>query len=232
MKERSYYAQQRREVSALIPCIQGKCFLDIGCGEGGLGRALKAAQSGTVVGIEIDPQAAVEAARHYDRVFTADMDVFAPHFAPEQFDHIVCADVLEHLRDPWGVLARLRPCLRKDGSLIASIPNIGNVETLRQLLQGRFDYVDWGIMDQSHLRFFTRHGITEMFDGAGYGVTDIQPKYDANADQIIDLWGQHDLQRRIRELVILMGGAPFSPNEEDLRQMLVIQYLVIAERRD
>lgn len=230
-RERSYYSQQRLEVAALIDGVEGRSFLDIGCGEGGLGRVLKDRGSCTMVGIEMDPEAAARAARHYDRVYTADVDRFSAPFEAETFDHLICADILEHLKDPWGVLARFRPALRRNGTLAASIPNIGNVETLCLLLQGRFDYEDWGIMDQSHLRFFTRHSIASMFDRAGYDVIALQPKYDANAEQIIDLWGQHDLPQRIRELVILMGGASFSPTKEHLRQMLVIQYLIVAERR-
>lgn len=232
MRERSYYTQQRREVTALIDPVQGKAFLDVGCGEGGLGRALKEQGSGPVVGIEIEPRAAAEAARYYDRVYTADADTFDPPFAPGSFDHIVCADVLEHLKDPWGMLSRCRGLLKTDGTLVASIPNIGNVETLGGLLGGRFDYADWGIMDRTHLRFFTRRSIEAMFQGAGFVLWEIRPKLDPNADRILALWHQHGMGRRIRDLVILLGGTAQEPTEEALREMLVIQYLVIAARGD
>ncbi|MFH1985901.1 MAG: class I SAM-dependent methyltransferase [Pseudomonadota bacterium] len=230
LRARSYYAQSRLEVTALVDPIAGRSFLDIGCGEGGLGRALKDAGSGPVVGIEVDPRAAAEAARYYDRVHTADVDSISPPFCAETFDHLVCADILEHLKDPWGVLARFRPVLKKNGTLVASIPNIGNVRTVTDLLQGRFDYLDWGIMDQSHLRFFTRGGIEKMLAGAGYTICDIRPKCDPNAEGIMDLWRQHDMHRRLRDLVILMGGGPFSPTDRHLEEMLVIQYLVVAQR--
>ena len=232
VRERSYFAQERLEVISLLPRIQGKAFLDLGCGEGGLGRQLKARGSGPVVGIEAEAQAAAEAARHYDRVYTADLDRFAPPFAAESFDHLICADILEHLQDPWSLLARFRPALRLTGTLVASIPNVGNVDTLGQLLRGRFGYVDWGVMDQSHLRFFTRHGIEEMFCRAGYVIDEIRPKRDPNAEAILELWRQQEMARRLRDLTVLLGGAPHLPSDDDLREMLTIQYLVIARRRD
>jgi 2-polyprenyl-3-methyl-5-hydroxy-6-metoxy-1,4-benzoquinol methylase len=229
-RERSYYAQARPEVVSLIPRIQHRAFLDLGCGEGGLGCVLKAHGSGPVVGIEVDARAASAAARHYDRVYTADMDTFVPPFETASFDHLVCADVLEHLKDPWGVLDRYRPFLKSSGTLVASIPNIGNTRTMTDLLQGRFDYVDWGIMDRTHLRFFTRDGIEKMLNEAGYTVQEIRPKCDPNAERILYLWRQHDMHRRIHELTVLMGGTPFTPTDQNLREMLVIQYLVVAAR--
>ncbi len=227
-QDRSYYSQQRNDVVAFLDPRPGLSVLDVGCGTGGLGQSLRRAGCRPVVGIEIEAWAAQEAARHYDRVYTADVDAFDPPFAEGSFDRIVCADVLEHLRDPWAVLARLRRCLKPDGTLVASIPNIGNAQTIRELLQGRFDYMDWGIMDRGHLRFFTRETIVEMFAGAGYAVKEIRGKNDPNAERILAFWRSQDLPRRIRELVELMGAPPFTPTDEDLRRMLTVQYFVIA----
>ena len=230
MRERSYYTQQRTEVARLIDTRPGQWVLDVGCGEGGLGRIFK--QMGCrVVGIEVEPGAAVEAEKHYDRVYVADMDIFDLPFDGQSFDHIVCADVLEHLRNPWRALDRLRPLLKPEGSLVASIPNIRNVETIADLLKGNFKYSDWGVMDETHLRFFTRRGMEKMFTDAGYAIRDIQPKFDPNRDRILALWNRHGLGGRIRELVLLLGGAPFEPTDRDLKEMLAIQFFIIAARR-
>lgn len=229
MRARSYYTQQREEVARLIAARPGQRVLDVGCGEGGLGRILKE-KGCRVVGIEVEPGAAVEAAKHYERVYVRDMDTFDLPFEGQFFDHIVCADVLEHLRNPWRVLDRLCPLLKPDGRLVASIPNIRNTQTVSQLLCGNFDYTDWGIMDETHLRFFTRTGIEKMLADAGYAVMDIQPKFDPNADRILALWQGHELANRIRDLVLLLGGTPFDPTDADLKEMLVIQFLIIAAR--
>ena len=230
MRERSYYTQERTEVARLIDTRPGQWVLDVGCGEGSLGRSFK--QMGCrVVGIEIEPGAAVEAEKHYDRVYVADMDTFELPFDGQSFDHIVCADVLEHLRNPWGVLARLRPLLKSEGSLVASIPNIRNVEAIADLLKGNFNYLNWGIMDETHLRFFTRRSIEKMFADAGYAVRNMRPKFDPNCDRILALWNRHGLAGRIRELVLLLGGAPFEPTDRDLKEMLAIQFFIIAARR-
>jgi len=230
MRARSYYTQQREEIARLMATQPGQRVLDVGCGEGGLGRILK--QKGCrVVGIEVEPGVAVEAAKHYERVYVRDMDTFDLPFDGEFFDHIVCADVLEHLRNPWNVLRRLCPLLKPEGSLVASIPNIRNTETVSQLLRGNFDYTDWGIMDESHLRFFTRRNIEKMFADNGFSVVDIKPKFDPNADRILALWRGHGLAGRIRDLVLLLGGTPFDPTDADLKEMLVIQFLIVAARR-
>ena len=230
MRERSYYTQQRLEVARLIDTRPDQWVLDVGCGEGGLGRIFK--QMGCrVVGIEVERGPATVAEKHYDRVYVADMDSFDLPFDGQSFDHIICADVLEHLRNPWDVLARLCPLLKSEGSLVASIPNIRNVETIADLLKGNFSYSNWGIMDETHLRFFTRRSIEKMFVDAGYAVRDMRLKFDPNCDRIMALWNQHGLGGRIRELVLLLGGAPFEPTDSDLKEMLAIQFFIIAARR-
>jgi 2-polyprenyl-3-methyl-5-hydroxy-6-metoxy-1,4-benzoquinol methylase len=209
----------------------GQWVLDVGCGEGGLGRSLTN-QGCRVVGVEVVAAAAAEAEKHYDRVYVADMDRFEPPFGGDAFDHIVCADVLEHLKHPWGVLARLRPLLKPEGRLVASVPNIRNTETVSALLRGQFDYVDWGIMDETHLRFFTRRSIATMFADAGFDIVEIQPKFDPNADRILALWKEHGLARRIHDLVVLMGGGAFDPTDADLKEMLAIQFFITAARKE
>jgi SAM-dependent methyltransferase len=179
-------------------------------------------------GIEIEPKAAAEAGKHYDRVYVQDAEAFNPEAFAASFDHVVCADVLEHLRDPWGAVSRLRSVLKPGGQLVASIPNIRNAETVSQLLRGDFAYTDWGIMDVSHLRFFTLKSLRRIFVTAGFDDVRIQPKYDANTERIMALWGRHGVAKRIHDLVLLLGGGPFEPTHEDLMEMLVIQFLVVA----
>jgi SAM-dependent methyltransferase len=93
-----------------------------------------------------------------------------------QFDCIVFNDVLEHLVDPWEALRATLPLLAPGGAVVASIPNIRNLDILRSLVvHGRWEYVERGILDRTHLRFFTRSGIVDLFDRSGWQVRTIEP---------------------------------------------------------
>lgn len=162
-----YYEHQRPEVRALVPAAARR-ILDIGCAGGRLGAALKADGGREVVGIEIDPEAAHRARAHLDRVLIGDVERMPLPFPPEAFDCIICADVLEHLRDPWAVLGRLRRLLGPAGTLVASFPNVRHIDILRDLVRGRWTYRTAGILDRTHLRFFTRREFERMLRAAGF----------------------------------------------------------------
>lgn len=147
--------------------------LDVGCSAGVLARDLAAA--GAVVdGIEYDPQAADEARVVCRRVLVGDLDSMdLGGLDPAGYDAIVCADILEHLRDPVAVLGRLREHLGAGGKLIVSVPNIANWSMRVLHLSGRWNYTERGIMDRTHLRFFNHRGIVETVEAAGYRVADV-----------------------------------------------------------
>lgn len=79
-------------------------------------------------------------------------------------------DIIEHLIDPWSALKKLRVLLKSDGCIIASIPNIMNVVTMHHILSGKFTYEDSGILDRTHMRFFTKYEIGKMFNACGYDI--------------------------------------------------------------
>src|SRR5262245_26792016 len=132
----SYYTQARPEVAALVP-LACRRVLDVGCGAGQLGALLKE-RGHDVTGIELVPEAAAEARQRLDAVVTADVEAGLP-FAPASFDAIVFADLLEHLIDPWRVLREAAGLLTADGVVVASVPNVQNLDVLKRLLQGRWD---------------------------------------------------------------------------------------------
>lgn len=144
--------------------------LDVGCSGGALGYFLKT-QRGyqEVVGIEYS-QAAAENARNYlDEVFVGDAcQVCLPEKYHGYFDLIIYADVLEHLQDPWSVIAKHKAYLGKGGYVLASIPNLRNLFLILNLLAGRFDYTELGLLDRTHLRFFTMETAVEMFANTGF----------------------------------------------------------------
>ena len=90
-----------------------------------------------------------------------------------RFDAILFGDVLEHLADPSDALVRVRPWLSERGVLVASVPNLGHWSIVDDLLRGRFDYVPYGILSGTHVRFFTRATLVDLFEASGYRVVEI-----------------------------------------------------------
>jgi SAM-dependent methyltransferase len=165
-----YHANPRRDITDLVP-VTARRILDVGCGQGNCGRLLS--QRGhRVAGIELVPEVARQASRSLDEVVCGDVETCRLPWPPASFDAILCADVLEHLLDPWRVLRRLSELLVPQGLLIASVPNIQNWRVIRGLLQGRWDYRARGILDRGHLRFFTRRTLTGLLEQAGLAIVD------------------------------------------------------------
>ena len=164
-----YFEHSRPEILDLVPQA-ASVVLDVGCGAGHVGRALKKRQKCTVYGAEINRDAAERAEPHLDRVWHGDIQSMELDLAEESLDVIICGDVLEHLRDPRQVLRGLRKYLRPDGQLIASIPNAGHHTVIRGLLAGNWTYEPAGILDETHLRFFTVREIEKLFFRAGFRV--------------------------------------------------------------
>ncbi|HEY7331047.1 MAG TPA: class I SAM-dependent methyltransferase [Gemmataceae bacterium] len=171
----SYYDQARPEVAALVP---SRCrrVLEVGCGSGQFGRLLRD-RGHHVTGIELVPEMAERARPWLDRIVTADIESEGFPFPSASFDALVFADVLEHLLDPWRVLREAVEVLAEDGVVVASIPNVQNIDILRRLLRGRWDYRERGILDFGHLRFFTLHSIRSLFAQADLRIVHVGHRY-------------------------------------------------------
>ncbi len=164
-----YFGYARPEIVALVP-ESARRVLDIGCGAGRLGEALKARQHAEVVGIEMNEKAAAVARQRLDRVVEGDVEELSLDFEPGSFDAIVCGDVLEHLREPERLLRQARQWLTSEGCLVASIPNVRHHSVVCSLLQGNWTYESAGLLDRTHLRFFTRREIEKLFVRAGFAI--------------------------------------------------------------
>jgi 2-polyprenyl-3-methyl-5-hydroxy-6-metoxy-1,4-benzoquinol methylase len=167
----TYSTIQRSEVVALLdshPAETALRVLELGCACGATLLEIKNRYpNAELYGIEMN-EGAVAIGRQFADIRSANAEL--PLDYPEQFfDYVITADVLEHLVDPWLVVANIRPHLKETGTVIASIPNIMHVSVMRDLLNGRFRYQDAGILDRTHLRFFTLSEIDSLFAGAGYG---------------------------------------------------------------
>jgi 2-polyprenyl-3-methyl-5-hydroxy-6-metoxy-1,4-benzoquinol methylase len=126
--------------------------------------------AGLVVdGAELDPVAAEEARQVCRTVVVGDLQHLDLSTLPH-YDVVLFGDTLEHLPDPGAVLARLRPRVKPGGVLVVSVPNIANWAIRLSLLAGRFRYTDRGILDRTHLRFYTRRTLIELLEGAGFRV--------------------------------------------------------------
>lgn len=149
--------------------------LELGCAGGGFGAALKQRYpQAAVIGVEAGRAAAAKAATRLDRVIHArleEVDFAAEGIGAGEIDTVIAADVLEHLVNPWDLLVRLKGRLAEDAQVIASIPNVRNMWLVsRLLLGGRWEYEERGLLDITHLRFFTLAEMHRMFEQTGYRV--------------------------------------------------------------
>ena len=162
---------------ALIAASVGhdKRVLDVGCAAGDFAEVLTEQGCG-VTGVELDPEAAGRAERYCERVIVGDVERLDLESELDEgsFDVLVFGDVLEHLKDPLATLKRLKPALRPEGYAVASIPNVAHGSVRLALLQGRFRYRSLGLLDETHLRFFTRESVEQLFGDAGFLITDMR----------------------------------------------------------
>jgi 2-polyprenyl-3-methyl-5-hydroxy-6-metoxy-1,4-benzoquinol methylase len=143
--------------------------LDVGCGFGALGREF-GLRGCEVWGIERDPKATALAGERLDRVIAADLgdtSLLERELGQTRFDIVVFSDVLEHMLNPAAVVSTFTPYLADGGRVIISVPNVANWQTRLALLFGRFTYRDTGVLDRTHVRFFTRRSTIEFVRSCG-----------------------------------------------------------------
>jgi GT2 family glycosyltransferase/glycosyltransferase involved in cell wall biosynthesis/2-polyprenyl-3-methyl-5-hydroxy-6-metoxy-1,4-benzoquinol methylase len=152
----------------------GKTVLEIGTSTGYMSRVLKD-RGNTVVGVEVDPEAAASARPHCDRLLNADIEslLLGDELEESFFDVVILGDVLEHLKWPDRVIAQLKSHLRPGGYLVVSMPNVAHGDVILNLLAGKFPYHDSGLLDITHLRFFGLEDVVKLFDSAGYRICDL-----------------------------------------------------------
>jgi GT2 family glycosyltransferase/2-polyprenyl-3-methyl-5-hydroxy-6-metoxy-1,4-benzoquinol methylase len=150
-----------------------KRVLEVGPATGYITKVLQK-RGCSVTGIEIDPAAAAEAEPYAARMLVGDVESFDLEavLGNERFDAVMFGDVLEHLVDPAGVLSRVRTLLSDEGSVIASIPNVAHGSVRLALLSGQFPYASQGLLDRTHLRFFTRDSLERLFQRSGFDITE------------------------------------------------------------
>lgn len=175
-KGSDYFVGLRTDILEALPTDPNARILEIGCGLGATGEAaLGTGRAGYYCAVELDRSAAETAAKRLSQVLCGNVEQMDLDALGSDYDALIMSEVLEHLIDPWGLLANLLPRMRPGGLVFASSPNISHNRVLRDLLAGRFDYQAVGVMDRTHLRWFTPNSYREMFEQAGFRTVSVTP---------------------------------------------------------
>lgn len=177
-KSDSYCSVARQPLIEMVN-RSGLKVLDVGCNNGQTGRRLlELGKARWVTGIEFVSERGEAARAHLNEVYIGDVESMSFDWEAGSFDCFIFGDVLEHLSNPWHLLRRLKPFLATDGLVIASIPNVKHLPVLIDLLlRDEWLYVEAGVLDITHLRFFTRKTAIRLFEQAGYVVEEIHAQF-------------------------------------------------------
>jgi 2-polyprenyl-3-methyl-5-hydroxy-6-metoxy-1,4-benzoquinol methylase len=209
-KTSTYFDRVRTEILPLFPASGVERVLEVGCGAGDtLAYLQSSGRCNWTCGVELFPDAAATARDRLDEVFEGNIEHIDLPIEPASLDVVLCLDVLEHLIDPWTTASRLAKLLKPGGVLIASIPNVRNLRVVMPLLlRGRWEYAPFGLMDRTHLRFFTEHSATQLLRHAGLRVDAVRKS------------GLDSVSKRAA--IVLSAGL--------LEPLLVFQYLIRGVR--
>jgi 2-polyprenyl-3-methyl-5-hydroxy-6-metoxy-1,4-benzoquinol methylase len=219
-KPMDYFDLPRRDVVERLKIYypKGKSFdnvLDIGCGTGATGAAIRQNFNvGHYSGIELMSEAAKIAKERIDYVISGNVETLINEkkfhdLDKRKYDLILILDVIEHLYDPWGLLNFLRDWLSPDGIIVMSIPNAGNIYVVNKLVRDRFLYDEGGLLDKTHIRFFTLRTIQHLVETTKYEILNTYFKR-----------GNMDTKSKILNIFTL--GL--------LKKMFVVQYIVIVKK--
>ena len=206
----------RRDLMSLMDFSKaGLRVLEIGCACGATLREIGAQNpSVRLYGVELNEKAA-EIAAPYATILSMDVERLDPSQVAERFDYIVMGDVIEHLQNPWKAIENMRELLAPGGEVIASIPNVGHISNLYEVLSGNWTYKSMGLLDRTHLRFFTKKEIIKLFQEAQFDIQDMRYVTVPSPD----------IGKRLREE--LLSLQTISVDAEDLD---AYQWLVRAKR--
>lgn len=193
-------------------------ILEIGCGTGATLLHIKNLyKNANLYGIEKGKNSA-KIASTCANIINEDIEKLILPYEENFFDYIILGDILEHLQDPWKLLKKLKPCLKSDGYILAGIPNIMHISIIREIINGSFSYQESGILDKTHLRFFTLNEIAKMFSISNLQIEEVYPV-------------QYYTQQHEEEEALIKKLCEIT-SEENRMQYLSGQYIVKARRID
>ena len=172
--DQTYYSRTRTWPS-IFGLYRETKILDVGCGKGNLGAYLQSSYGSKVTGIEIIEVNFIAASKVLHEAHFGDIESMDISVLESQFDYIIFSDSLEHMLEPKIVLERIRSLMAENGKLLISMPNVRNFRvTLPLVFSDQWDYQDEGLLDRTHLRFFTCKSICKLIEKCGYKVEDVQ----------------------------------------------------------
>lgn len=221
MEQTPAHDQPNPDLLAVMP--PAARVVEVGCSRGALARAYKQRHPDChYLGIEIDPAYAAVASSQCNEVRIGNIEEMVRSGDLSNLPAAECwvfGDTLEHLQDPWHVLRSLHPLLSRNGCVCACIPNMQHWSIQLRLNTGRLDYADSGLLDRTHLRWFTRLTMRQLFESSGYRIALIQPRIFAH---------QHNEQatRLIGQIASQIGHDP----HQAVQDALPLQYVIKAMR--
>lgn len=213
-KAKDYFSTARTDLISLIPQTSSYKVLEVGAGSGATLMALKKmGLASETTGIELfSLEDSYQTDPLIDHFIIGNIEQMEINLPSNHFDLIICADVLEHLIDPWAALKKIHPLLHKGGLLLVSIPNIREFSVFYKVfVKGDFQYAESGILDKTHLRFFCKKNVNELLQSTGFQVKNIYQNYKINQ------------QGRKRKLINTLTLGIF-------RELLASQYLIVATK--
>lgn len=174
LKNESYFGEARSDYIGQLPESQTASILEIGCGNGATGAlALASGKCGEYIGVEVFEPMATKASAVLTKVHLGNVETMELPYAAGHFDALVMSEVLEHLVNPEAVVEKIIGLIKPGGYIFASSPNIAHWRLIARLIKGRFEYENQGIMDESHVHWFTPGSFEAMFNKHGVSTVNV-----------------------------------------------------------
>lgn len=174
-KNESYFQGARKDYVMELPDNPDAIILEIGCSNGNTGAfALAENKCKQYVGVEIHEEAAEKAKHKLSQVIIGNIEEMDLPLEENSIDALILSEVLEHLVDPWKVLVKLKRYLKPGALVFASSPNVSHYRIIRMIIKGEWNLTDQGVMDRTHLRWFTPKSFADMFEDSGYKVIKVE----------------------------------------------------------
>jgi len=215
LQYKEYAKGYNKYIYKVVPSC--KKILDVGCNTGLLGEKLINEKKCIVYGVDYSHNAIALAKKKLTNALVFDLEKEGVPYSNERFDIIIFGDVLEHLHNPGGALKKFKKLLSKDGIIIVSLPNVANINIRLDLLLGRWNYKPWGILDRTHLKFFTLNTAKELVISNNYSILKI---YSTPGFHFIILRGNGFL-RKIAEIICKIYPKLFA-----------LQFIIVENQND